>query len=57
MTDTSTALLTLAAQTVAGMAFAFVDLDHLPRGLLRVTMDSPEGGGVDDCEQVSNQLT
>ena len=57
MTETSTDLLTLVEQTVEGMGFEFVDLEHLPRGLLRVTMDSPEGVGVDDCEQVSNQLT
>lgn len=57
MTETSTDLLTLVEKTVEGMGFEFVDLEHLPRGLLRVTMDSPQGVGVDDCEQVSNQLT
>ncbi len=57
MTETSTDLLTLVEQTVEGMGFEFVDLERLPRGLIRVTMDCPEGVGVDDCERVSNQLT
>ena len=49
MTETSTDLLTLVEQTVEGMGFEFVDLEHLPRGLLRVTMDSPEGVGFGNC--------
>ena len=57
MTETSTDLLTLVEQTVEGMGFEFVELERLPRGLIRVTMDCSAGVGVDDCERVSNQLT
>lgn len=57
MNDSTTNLVTIVEQTVAGMGFEFVDLEHLPRGMIRVTIDSAAGVGVDDCERVSNQLT
>lgn len=42
-----------------GLGYEFVDFERLPRGLMRITIDSQaEGGvGVDDCEAVSNQIT
>lgn len=57
MNGSTTDLVTMVEQTVTGMGYEFVDLEHLPRGMIRVTMDSANGVGVDDCERVSNQLT
>ena len=57
MNDSTTNLVTIVEQTVAGMGFEFVDLEHLPRGMIRVTIDSAAGVGVDECERVSNKLT
>ena len=57
MNDSTTNFVTIVEQTVVGMGFEFVDLEHLPRGMIRVTIDSADGVGVDDCERVSNQLT
>ena len=57
MTQTAGDLMEIVERTVEGMGFEFVDLEHLPRGMMRVTIDSEEGIGVDDCERVSNQLT
>ena len=57
MSESTTDLVSMVEQIVTGMGYEFVDLEHLPRGMIRVTMDSLEGIGVDDCERVSNQLT
>lgn len=57
MTHTAGDLLSIVESTVEGMGFEFVDLEHLPRGMMRVTIDSENGIGVDDCERVSNQLS
>ena len=57
---TSTAQIAeLIESTVTGLGFEFVDYEKLPRGLLRVTIDSETDGGitVDDCEMVSDQIT
>lgn len=45
--------------TVQGMGFEFVDFERLPRGLVRVTIDTPAAGGIaiNDCELISDQLT
>lgn len=56
----STAEITrIVEETVQGLGYEFVDFERLPRGLMRITIDSQaEGGvGVDDCETVSNQIT
>lgn len=57
MSESTTDLVSMVEQTVTGMGYEFVDLEYLPRGMIRVSMDSPTGVGVDDCERVSNQLT
>ncbi len=52
-------LVALVGRTVAGLGFELVELERLGHGLLRVTLDAPQAGGIglDDCEKVSRQLT
>jgi len=48
----------IVEQTVGGMGFECVDFQQSNRGrLLRVFIDKPEGVTVDDCAEVSRQLT
>jgi ribosome maturation factor RimP len=47
----------LVEVTLAGLGYELVDLEVSGRGLFRVFLDKPEGITLDDCEQVSNQLT
>lgn len=49
----------LVERTVAGLGYELVDLERAGHGLLRVTLDTPQPGGIglDDCERVSRQLT
>ena len=58
MTNSAT-LNELVKDTVEGMGYEFVDLERLAQGLVRVTLDKDEDGGItlEDCERVSNQLT
>lgn len=44
-------------RTVSGMGYELVDCEFAAGGLLRVFIDSPEGIRLDDCEQVSHQLS
>ncbi len=54
------------AATVSGMHYELVDVEHAPRGLLRITIDRIAGQAystgesasitVEDCEQVTRQL-
>ena len=44
-------------RTVSGLGYELVDLEWLGGGLLRVTLDAPDGIGLEDCERVSHQLT
>lgn len=44
-------------RTVAGMGYEPVDVEHAQRGLLRVYIDAPDGVRIEDCEQVSRQLS
>lgn len=44
-------------RTVAGMGYDLVDVERLPAGLLRVTLDREEGIALQDCERVSRQLS
>jgi len=53
MTD----LLTLTEQALAGVGVELVDVERAPLGLLRVTIDRPEGVRIEDCELVSRQLS
>ncbi len=56
----STAEITrIVEETVQGLGYEFVEFERLPRGLMRITIDTlAEGGvGVDDCEAVSDQIT
>lgn len=39
------------------MNVELVDVERAPLGLLRVTIDRPEGVRIEDCEQVSKQLS
>lgn len=43
---------------VTGLGLDVVEVEHLPRGLLRVTIDHPDGQPVtvEDCERVTRQL-
>jgi ribosome maturation factor RimP len=43
---------------VASLGLELVEVEHLPRGLLRVTIDHADGSPVtvDDCERVTRQL-
>lgn len=49
----------IVQSTVEGLGYEFVELERLPRGMLRVTIDIERDGGVNvsDCETVSDQLT
>lgn len=53
MTD----LYLLTEQAVAGLGVELVDVERAPKGLLRVTIDRPEGVRIEDCELVSRQLS
>jgi ribosome maturation factor RimP len=44
-------------RTVEGLGYELVDVERLGGGLLRVTLDGPNGIGLEDCERVSRQLT
>lgn len=52
----STQLFDMVETTVEGLGYELVDVERLPRNLIRVTIDKPEGITLDDCEKVSNQL-
>ena len=48
----------LVERTVVGLGFEFVDLELANRGrFMRVYIDKPGGINVDDCAEVSNQLS
>lgn len=44
-------------RTAGGLGYELVDVERLGGGLLRVTLDAPNGIGLKDCERVSHQLT
>lgn len=44
-------------QALLGFDVELVDVERAPLGLLRVTIDRPEGVRIEDCEQVSHQLS
>lgn len=53
MTD----LFTLTQEVLLGTEIELVDVERAPMGLLRVTIDKPSGVRIEDCEQVSRQLS
>jgi len=50
-------LLSITEQALAGLGVELVDVERAPMGLLRVTIDRPEGVRIEDCEAVSRQLS
>lgn len=44
-------------RTVEGLGYELVDVERLAGGLLRVSLDSPQGVRLEDCEKVSRQLS
>ncbi|HRA79404.1 MAG TPA: ribosome maturation factor RimP [Burkholderiaceae bacterium] len=44
-------------RALSGMGYEIVDVEFAQDGLLRVYIDSPAGITLDDCEQVSRQLS
>jgi len=52
-------LVAMVERTVTGLGYELVELERFGHGLLRVTLDTvqPGGIGLDDCEKVSRQLT
>jgi ribosome maturation factor RimP len=47
----------LVEMTLTGLGYELVDLEVSGRGMMRVLMDKPAGITLEDCEQVSHQLT
>jgi ribosome maturation factor RimP len=50
-------LYALTQQALAGMDVELVDVERAALGLLRVTIDKAGGVRIEDCEQVSRQLS
>lgn len=50
-------LFTLSKQAISSMDVELIDIEWAALGLLRVTIDRPEGVRIEDCEQVSRHLT
>ncbi len=50
-------LFAMTQEALAGMDVELVDVERAALGLLRVTIDRPEGVRIEDCEQVSRQLS
>ncbi len=59
MTRVTSELTAVVERTVTGLGYDLVDLERVGHGLLRVTLDTvqPGGIGLEDCERVSRQLT
>ncbi|NYT59119.1 ribosome maturation factor RimP [Alcaligenaceae bacterium] len=47
----------LTQEAIAGLDVELVDVERAPLGLLRVTIDRPDGVRIEDCEQVSKHLS
>lgn len=47
----------VAQQGLLGFDVELVDIERAPMGVLRVVIDRPEGVRIQDCEQVSHQLS
>ena len=57
MADVTSDLYRTVERTVVGMGYQLVDVERLGAGLLRVSLDSDKGVGLEDCERVSRQLS
>lgn len=59
MVKSTAEIIGIIEETVQGLGYEFVEFERLPRGLMRVTIDTQAEGGIslDDCEKVSDQLT
>jgi ribosome maturation factor RimP len=57
MAGVATALYETIERTVEGLGYELVDAERAAAGLLRVTLDAPNGVGIEDCEKVSRQLS
>ncbi len=53
----ATDLITIVKTTVAGLGFELVDFERAGGGMMRVFIDHPGGISVENCADVSNQLT
>lgn len=47
----------LTQEALAGMDVELVDVERVPGGLLRVTIDRPDGVRIEDCERTSRHLS
>lgn len=56
MGKASAELNALVERTAEGLGYELVDVERAG-GVLRVTIDTPEGIRIDDCERLSHQLT
>jgi len=50
-------LFALTQEALVGMDVELVDIERAPGGLLRVTIDRPDGVRIEDCERVSKHLS
>ncbi|MGE4340729.1 MAG: ribosome maturation factor RimP, partial [Pigmentiphaga sp.] len=50
-------LYALVEQSIAGLEVELVDVERAGQGLLRVTIDREGGARIEDCEEVSRQLS
>ncbi|MDY3330636.1 MAG: ribosome maturation factor RimP [Pelistega sp.] len=50
-------LYTLTEQAIAGLEVELIDVERAALGLLRITIDKPDGINIEDCEQVSRLLS
>lgn len=57
MAEVANDLYRTVERTVVGMGYQLVDVERLGAGLMRVSLDSETGVGLDDCERVSRQLS
>ena len=57
MAEVTNDLYRTVERTVVGMGYQLVDVERLGAGLLRVSLDSEKGVGLEDCERVSRQLS
>lgn len=55
--DSMADIFALTQEALAGTDIELIDVERAPLGLLRVTIDRPDGVRIEDCEQVSRQLS
>ena len=57
MAEVTSDLYRTVERTVGGLGYRLVDVERLGAGLLRVSLESENGVGLEDCERVSHQLS